>query len=45
MKMLDFGLKFQWSLFLRVQLKYSSIGLDNGLVPVRWQAIVWTNDT
>ena len=24
--------------------QYSSIGSDNGLVPVRWQAIIWTND-
>ena len=24
--------------------KYSGIGSDNGLVPARWQAIVWTND-
>ena len=23
---------------------YNSIGLDNGLVPSRWQAIIWTND-
>ena len=23
---------------------YSSIGLDNGLTPNRWQAIIWTND-
>ena len=22
--------------------KYSSIGSDNGLLPIRWQAIVWT---
>ena len=25
--------------------QYSSIGLDNGLAPVRPQAIVWTNDS
>ena len=24
--------------------EYSSIGLDNGLAPDRWQAIIWTND-
>ena len=24
--------------------QYSSIGSDNGLVPTRWQAIIWTND-
>ena len=26
------------------KLKYSSIGLDSGLVPTRQQAIIWTND-
>ena len=25
-------------------LQYSSIGSDNGLVPVKWQAIIWNND-
>ena len=35
-----FWLKFQWSLSVRVQL---TIGLDNGLVPHRRQAIIWTN--
>ena len=25
-------------------LLYFRIGSDNGLVPARWQAIVWTND-
>ena len=24
--------------------QYSGIGLDNGLAPVRRQAIIWTND-
>ena len=24
--------------------EYSSIGSDNGLVPTRWKAIIWTND-
>ena len=24
--------------------KYSGIGSDNGFVPTRWQAIIWTND-
>ena len=24
--------------------QYSSIGLDNGLAPIRRQAIIWTND-
>ena len=44
MKMFEFQLKFHWSLFLKVQLKYSSIGLDYGLAPSRRQAIIWTND-
>ena len=34
----------QWNFFLRVQLKYYSIGSDNGMVPVRRQVIIWTND-
>ena len=33
MKMFEFWLKLDWSLFPRVQLQYSSIGLDNGLAP------------
>ena len=44
MKMFEFGLKFHWSLFLRVELTNSSIGSDNGLVPSRQQTIIWTND-
>ena len=40
MKKFDFGLKFHWSLFLRLQL---IIGLDNDLAPNRRQAITWTN--
>ena len=36
MKMFEFWLKFHWS---------SSIGLDNGLVLSRRQAIIWTNDS
>ena len=28
----------------RPNQKYSIIGSDYGLVPARWQAIVWTND-
>ena len=44
MKMIEFRLKFQWSLFPRVQLTYSSIGSDIGLAPSRRQAIIWTND-
>ena len=36
--------EFHWSLFLCVQLKISTIGLDNGLASNRRQAIIWTND-
>ena len=25
-------------------LQYPSIGSDNGLAPVMWQAIIWIND-
>ena len=38
-----FWLQFHWSLFLRVQLKIFSIGLDNCLAQNRRQAIIWTN--
>ena len=44
MKMLEFLLKYYWGLFLWVQLKYFSIGSDNGLAPSRRQAIISTND-
>ena len=44
MKIYEFRLKFHWSLFLRVQLTYSSIDSDNGLATTRRQAIIWTND-
>ena len=44
MKMYGFRLTFHWSLFLLSVKQYSSIGSDNGLVPTRWQAIIWTND-
>ena len=40
-------LKLHRSLFPQVQLiifQGSSIGSDNGLVPIRQQAIIWTND-
>ena len=30
--------------FLRVELTISSIGADDGLVPIRGQTIIWTND-
>ena len=43
MKSFAFWLKFYWSLFLRVQLTITSIGLDYGLAPNRWQAIIGTN--
>ena len=36
---------FHWYLFSqRSNYQYSIIGSDNGLVPVRRQAIIWTND-
>ena len=38
------GMNFHLSLFLMVQLKYWSIGSEDGLAPVRRQAIIWTND-
>ena len=40
MKSFVFWLKFHWSLF---QLKYPSVGLDNGLASNRLQAIIWTS--
>ena len=40
MKMYEFWLKFNLNLFLRVQLKYPSIGSDYGLVPTG--PIIWT---
>ena len=43
MKMCKFQSRFHGSLLTRVQLKYSSIGSDNGLVPFRRQAIIWTS--
>ena len=44
MKIYEYWLKFHWSLFLRVQLQYASIGSDNGLAPTRQQAIIWANE-
>ena len=44
MIILEFRIRFQWTLFRWVQLKYASIGSDNGLEPTRRQAIIWTND-
>ena len=43
MKHFVFWLKFQWSLFLRVQLAVTQHWLDNGLAPNRRQAIIWSN--
>ena len=37
------SIKYHGNLFLGVQLAYSSISSDNGLVPTRRQAIIWTN--
>ena len=37
--MYKFRLKCHWSLFLRVQSKYSSIGSDNDLAPTRQQPL------
>ena len=35
---------FHWKLFLRVQrCQYYSIGSDDGLAPIRRQAIIWNN--
>ena len=44
MKMIEFWLKFHLSFFLRVQLTIIQHFSDNGLAPVRRQAIIWTND-
>ena len=43
MKHFVFWLKFHRSLFVRIQLTITSIGLDNGLALKRRQAIIWTN--
>ena len=44
MKMYKFWLRFHLSLVPRIQLTIFHIGSDNGLAPVRQQAIIWTND-
>ena len=31
----EIGLRFHWSLFLKSNKQYSSIGSDNGLAPTR----------
>ena len=41
MKSFVYKFKFNWSLFLSVQL--TIMGWGNGLAPSRWQAITWTN--
>ena len=43
MKMYEFHLKYHWNLFLRFELTIFIIGSDNGLVPTRKEAIIWTN--
>ena len=42
MKVLYFGLNFTEVCYLGSNWQYPSIGLDNGLAPNRWQAIIWT---
>ena len=43
MENFEFWLKFHRKLIPRVPLTITSIGLNNGLVPNRRQAIIWTN--
>ena len=40
----EFQLQFYWKLFPSVKLKYTSNGMDNGLVPNMREAIIWTSD-
>ena len=42
MKSLIFWLKFHWSLFIKSHWQKPSSGVDNGLVPKKRQAIIWT---
>ena len=44
MKIFEFQIRFDWSLFQKVQLTIISIGSDNGLAPSRRQVIIWNND-
>ena len=44
MKIYVFQLKFNWNLFLRVQLTIFHNFSDNGLAPTRRPAIIWNND-
>ena len=43
-KCINFDKISLFCLLPRVPYKYPSIGSDNGLVPIRQQAIIWTND-
>ena len=43
-KCTDFNKNFTDVYSQKSNSQYSSIGLDNGLVPTRQQAIIWTND-
>ena len=42
-KVLFFGFKVRWRLFLKFQLTISQHGSGNGLAPYRRQAIIWTS--
>ena len=42
--MYELCLRFHWGLFLRFQLTIFQHCSDNGLVPTRRQAVIWTND-
>ena len=44
MTIFAFPFNFQWSVLIRSNWWLISIGLDNGLLPNRRQAIIWTND-
>ena len=40
----DFQVKLHWNMFLGSNCQKYSIGFDNGLVPNRQQAIIWSNE-
>ena len=44
MKIAVFWLNFHWNMFARFNWQQSSIVSDNGLAPIRRQAIIWNND-
>ena len=45
MKMYRFRLRFHWGFIPRGPINnIPAFGLDDGLVPARRQAIIWTND-